>query len=209
MNSLVLLPATGLDHKTQYYINGKEYDIDEYISILDYNDLFQCRTCKNILHVKLNRDQPNAKFDIIWDETEFHKRIKVVTRTPSIYKSEKWDESIPLNIRKDLAEANTAFSMYLFNASTLLIRRSLEQTAKDKNAVGKNLSQKIKDLLKNDHSLFSLADNIRILGNLAAHDANPSEIREEDAKDLIVFADHFVKAMYVMPAKVDEMRKRR
>ena len=208
MNSLVLLPFIGSEEVMTVHIKGKEYDIEDYLKEMKYNDLFQCSMCAGIIHVTIKRDQPNAKFNII-NESEFHERIRIVSRTPKIFKPDKWDEKIPLTIRKDLAEANTAFSIYLFNASMLLLRRTLEQVTKEKEAEGKNLFEKINNLLKNEQRLLLLAENVRIFGNLAAHDEQAGNLSEEDIKDLIAFVEHFLDAMYVIPAKISEMKRRR
>ena len=223
MSSLFLLPISQLNSKCTLYFRGEEYVSDELIEESkiwtseteielrgSLNDLWKCDTCERIIHVIISRDEINARFNIIVEGEYFHDRSVFHVKTIEKFDPDRWDSAIPTQIRIDLAQAQTAFFINLFTAALLLVRRALERTAMDFEVTGKNLAEKIRILLKNEGRLLELADNIRLLGNIAAHgEEMDEEPTKEDVEDILDFSNHFMDAIYVMPTRIKKLQDRR
>lgn len=82
-----------------------------------------------------------------------------------------------------------------------MVRRVLEELCKDKNASGKNLKDRIAQLSGTiivPTGLLTAADELRILGNDAAHieAKDYDEIGKEEAELAIELAKELLKAVY-------------
>ncbi|MGW6778987.1 DUF4145 domain-containing protein [Brucella pseudogrignonensis] len=80
--------------------------------------------------------------------------------------------SLPENILSSLEEAIKAHAAGCYRASTLMVRRVLEELCKDKQATGNNLMLRLKSLSNSviiPAELLEAADELRLLGNDAAH----------------------------------------
>lgn len=80
--------------------------------------------------------------------------------------------NIPENIKTTFEEALVCHSANCFVASAIMVRRTLEEICEEKSAKGKNLKDKIQDLQTKvvlPHELLDAMDELRILGNDAAH----------------------------------------
>jgi hypothetical protein len=91
------------------------------------------------------------------------------------YPSERVDfdvTNIPSRIANSLEEAITCYAEEAYVASAIMIRRTLEELCEDKSAKGSNLKERIASLRANvvlPEELFAAMDDLRLLGNDAAH----------------------------------------
>ncbi|MGO7077938.1 DUF4145 domain-containing protein [Rhizobium johnstonii] len=119
--------------------------------------------------------------------------------------------NLPARILASLEEAIKCHSAGCYRASALMVRRVLEELCEDKNATGRNLKDRIAALSAVaiiPPELLTAADELRILGNDAAHieakdyDAigqNESELAIELAKELL-------KAVYQYTSLVSRLQ---
>lgn len=81
-------------------------------------------------------------------------------------------KGIPPRIAKTFSEALSCQAESLHVASAIMIRRTLEELCEDKQAVGNDLKARIGQLRNNvvlPPELFAALDDLRLLGNDAAH----------------------------------------
>jgi Domain of unknown function (DUF4145) len=79
---------------------------------------------------------------------------------------------IPSPIAASLEEAVKCHSAQCYKAAALMVRRVLEEVCEDRGATGSNLKKRIEALAKIiviPQDLLAAADNLRLLGNDAAH----------------------------------------
>lgn len=101
---------------------------------------------------------------------------------------------IPENIYKAFDEALSCEAGNLHTASAIMVRKTLELVCADRKATGQNLKDRIKDLEKQvtlPKQLFTAMDNLRLLGNDAAH--IESSVFDEVGKDEVVLAIDLTK----------------
>lgn len=84
-----------------------------------------------------------------------------------------WDATnLPDEIKETLEEAVLCYSSACYRASAIMARRTLELVCDDQGATGSNLKNRIQALGDNaivPARLFAALDNLRLLGNDAAH----------------------------------------
>lgn len=108
---------------------------------------------------------------------------------------------IPDLIKRSLLEAIACHSVECYGAAALMVRRTLEELAKDKGATGKNLKDRIADLDNKvvlPKELLDALDNIRLLGNDAAHvESNDyAQVGREEVEIAVEFTKEVLKAVY-------------
>lgn len=110
-------------------------------------------------------------------------------------------DGIPHEIAQSLVEAVASHGARAYRASTLMVRRTLEQLCQAKGAKGANLKERIGNLAKHvilPPALLNAADELRILGNDAAHvEAHEYDtIDKEHADAAIEVAKKILEAVY-------------
>ena len=115
---------------------------------------------------------------------------------------------IPRNVRLIHKQTNKALLNDLSILSGIGIRSIVEAVCKEKIAKGKNLLEKIDDLVKQQLLTPASAEilhNLRVLGNKAAHEVKPQNPEQLSvAMDVI---DHLLMDVYVLPSKVKKVFK--
>ncbi|MCI0338546.1 MAG: DUF4145 domain-containing protein [Acidobacteria bacterium] len=135
------------------------------------------------------------------------------------YPAERIDfdaSNIPQPIVDALEEAITCHSCAAYTASAIMIRKSLEELCREKNAQGKRLVDQIKDIgskiiLPND--LINGIDNLRLLGNDAAHVELKyyDKIDKEEVEVGIEFTKEILKAVYqysLLVSRLEGLKKK-
>lgn len=120
-------------------------------------------------------------------------------------------DSIPPKVLKTFDEAITAHSAGCFVASALMVRRTLEEVCLDKGASGDNLKARISDLRSKiviPNELFAALDELRLLGNDAAHVEAKSydEIGDAEVSVAIEFTKELLKALYQYSGLLSKLR---
>jgi hypothetical protein len=96
-----------------------------------------------------------------------------------------------------------------------MVRKTLEELCRDKGAMGNNLKERIQALGKNivlPRELLAGADNLRLLGNDAAHIESQEyqQVGKEEVELAIEFAKELLKATYQYSSllkKFDALKK--
>ncbi|MGO4337852.1 DUF4145 domain-containing protein [Labrys sp. KB_33_2] len=109
--------------------------------------------------------------------------------------------NLPKNILSSLEEAIKCHAAECYRASALLVRRTLEELCDDKGLSGGNLKTKIGSLNSVaviPTELLAAADELRILGNDAAHieAKDYDKIGKEESELAIELAKELLKAVY-------------
>ncbi|WFU09098.1 DUF4145 domain-containing protein [Rhizobium sp. CB3090] len=109
--------------------------------------------------------------------------------------------NIPQEIAASLEEALKCHGAGCYRASALLVRRTLEELCADKNATGDNLKKRIEALKSAaiiPPGLLEAADELRVLGNDAAHiEAKDYDaIGPKESEIAIELTKELLKAVY-------------
>jgi len=122
----------------------------------------------------------------------------------------KIDPSIPVPVRENMIEALCCYNHDLFKAATIMCRRTLEASARDKGIERKNLEQIIEELFQNriiNSRMKEVAHEIRAFGNLGAH--GEIEITEDMANEVIKFMEYYLEYVYVLENRLNQIKKSR
>jgi hypothetical protein len=135
-------------------------------------------------------------------------------------KSDDFHISIPKNIREDYAESIRCLYINAYKGTVSLSRRVVEAIAYDK------LKDKVKNLDKMKlwemidalkecgfitESIRESAHEIRHFGNHGAHfqDDGLDVVNRDDANEIKNFTGQLLDAIYIMPFKTNELKKKR
>lgn len=117
---------------------------------------------------------------------------------------------IPRDLRADWDEAMTCFNAKAYQASAVMVRRTIEGACTAQGATKGSLSEKIKKL-EGDGTIGSTlaewAHLLRVVGNEGAHAGK--KIAREDAEDALAFAEALLDHIYVLRKRFDEFKARR
>lgn len=118
---------------------------------------------------------------------------------------------IPPTIQQSMEEAIKCHSNECYRASALMVRRMLEEICADREASGDNLQARIKALRSTviiPDELLQAADELRILGNDAAHVEAKiyDKIGKEEAEIAVELGKELLKAVYQYSALVERLR---
>lgn len=125
------------------------------------------------------------------------------------------DKRVPVGIADDFIEATRDYNIASYKSSAVMARRTVQKMCVNLGAtVGEKLHKQIEELKTNNKlhpDLADLATEIRFLGNDGAHpeDDGLDDITQEDAKEILSFAEELLDDLYVRPQKVAAMRKKR
>ena len=119
--------------------------------------------------------------------------------------------ALPQHIASTLEESVKAHSVECFRASALMVRRVLEEVCKDKEAKGKDLKARVAALggaALIPKELIEAADELRILGNDAAHVEAQAydQIGKVEAEVAIDLAKEILKAVYQYSSLVNRLK---
>lgn len=118
---------------------------------------------------------------------------------------------LPDAISKSYKEAARAYSAGLYDACAVMCRKCLEALCAEKGARGKNLAARLSSLQSSgtiDARLFKWADQLRLVGNDAAHDLTIIT-DADDARDTLEFVEAILTYIYVLGTRFAEFVQRR
>ncbi len=120
-------------------------------------------------------------------------------------------ENIAENVLNTFQEAITCHANNCFAASAIMIRKTLEEICKDREATGKNLCNRLQDLgakIVIPKELIEGMQELRLLGNDAAHiESNTfSEIGKKEVEISIEFTKEILKAVYQYESLLEKLR---
>jgi len=120
-------------------------------------------------------------------------------------------ENIPKNVLNAFEEAIISHSNNCFVASAIMIRKTLEEICKDRDASGKDLYKRLEDLgskIVIPKELIEGMQELRLLGNDAVHiESNTfSEIGKTEVEISIEFTKEILKGVYQYESLLGKLR---
>lgn len=172
-----------------------------------YYIIFRCVPCKKLIlethRFKQNEYSSKEQLESAGWQNKFP--------TDNISISNKFEESVPVDVVEDFKEGAICLSNKCFRASVAMFRRSLQSSLVER---GANSSEDLMAQIKNANFLTQdikdWAHNIRIFGNWGAHpqDDNLKDVNEKLAEETQSFIEEFFNYVYVMPARVANARQK-
>ena len=131
------------------------------------------------------------------------------------YPAERIDfdtSDIPANVTAALEEAIACHANRTYKAAGMMVRKTLEELCADRKAKGKNLKTKIRALRKKvvmSTELLDAADDLRLLGNDAAHVKSKTydEVGRDEIEIGIKLTKEILKAVYQQAGLVQELQE--
>jgi hypothetical protein len=119
--------------------------------------------------------------------------------------------NIPAAVQSAFEEAIKCHAQSCFVASAIMVRKTLEELCRDRNAAGPNLKERIKALgtkVVLPQELLEGLDDLRLLGNDAAHIESQeyTKVGKEEVEVGIEFAKEVLKAVYQYAALLSKLR---
>ncbi|MEA2065790.1 MAG: DUF4145 domain-containing protein [Thermotogota bacterium] len=119
--------------------------------------------------------------------------------------------NLPQSVVKAFEEAIICHASNCYTASAIMVRKTLEELCIDRGAEGANLKQRVttlRDKVVLPQELLDGADDLRLLGNDAAHIESQtfSQIGEEEVEISIEFTKEVLKAVYQYSALLTRLR---
>ncbi len=119
-------------------------------------------------------------------------------------------DNIPPGIRSTLEEAIVCHSQECYVASAIMVRRTLEELCEDKECKGKTLQDRIAKLKDNvvlPQGLLGALDQLRLLGNDAAHikSNNYDQVGDEEVSIGIDIVKEILKSVYQLDSLVQRL----
>jgi HEPN domain-containing protein len=119
--------------------------------------------------------------------------------------------NIPASVVTAFEEAITCHANNCFVASAIMVRKTLEELCRDRQAQGKDLRERIRDLgtkIVLPQELLNGLDDLRLLGNDAAHieSREYEKIGKEEVEIGIEFAKEVLKATYQYSALLARLK---
>jgi hypothetical protein len=130
--------------------------------------------------------------------------VVVYPAPPRLYRS------VPVELRREWEEARICFEAKAYAACVVMVRRTLEGTAKDQGVLTRNLASSLKKLREKkliDGMLAEWADALRFAGNQGAHFTG-EEVSREMAEDALAFAEALLDHLYVLRQRFEEFKSR-
>lgn len=119
--------------------------------------------------------------------------------------------NIPAAVQSAFEEAIKCHAQSCFVASAIMVRKTLEELCRERNAGGPNLKERIKALgtkVVLPQELLDGLDDLRLLGNDAAHIESQeyAKVGKEEVEVGIEFAKEVLKAVFQYSALLSKLR---
>lgn len=120
--------------------------------------------------------------------------------------------NLPRSVVTALEEAVRCHASQCYTAAAIMVRKTLEELCRDRQAAGDNLKARIKTLgtkVVMPRELLDGLDDLRLLGNDAAHIESQTynQVGEEEVETGLEFTKEVLKAVYQYAALLERLRK--
>ncbi|MGZ4054015.1 MAG: DUF4145 domain-containing protein [Bacteroidia bacterium] len=147
----------------------------------------------------------SQEYDLIDDEMDWDTPIKIFPNNTFHINS-----AIPEQLKKALIECIQCFKANSYTATAIMCRRTIEGFVTIKGIKERDLAQSIKKMKEDgiiNEQLFEWANQLRLVGNKAAHDID-SEFSSVDAKDILDFTIAILDFTFSFKDKFDKFKER-
>lgn len=206
------LPCKNCDGTTAHVVLAEIKDdrSNPDVSVWYYFQIVRCGGCKETSfrqNWQSSEDVTHDPYtgDFICDDHEDLYPSRIAGR-----KELKDIDKLPSKIHGLYRETHHALCHRLRVLAGIGIRGLVDAVCKEKKAAGRDLEQKIDDMAKQGwlpKEGAELLHGTRLLGNVAAHEAEPVSESELDAAMDVV--EHLLKGVYIIPEKAKSFPKRK
>ena len=146
----------------------------------------------------------NAHLFVVWHNN-------VIVRSYPALRIDFDTTNIPRSVTSAFEEAISCHANECFIAAAIMVRKTLEELCRDRGAQGKDLKERIRDLgtkIVLPKELLDGLDDLRLLGNLAAHieSREYDQVGNEEVEIGIEFTKEVLKATYQYSALLNRLR---
>ena len=182
-------------------VNGhQEFDkFFTYYYIYNYQ-VIQCLGCETISFRKASSDSESYEYDEMEDSTVHAVEEDLYPNRDEGRTPTKDSKLLPPSIERIYQETIKAINNHQPVLTGIGIRAIVETVCKDKSANGKDLSEKINDLVKIGVLTLDgskILHKIRTLGNEAAHEVKPH--KAEQLSLALDVCEHLLQGVYILP----------
>ena len=183
-------------------IDGQEdYDPETFFAWFDNWQIIQCNGCHSFSFRHVHENTKDGFSD------EYGKWVPNVMEKvyPSRVESRRALEDtyyLPYKVRLIYEETITSLSNRLYVLTGVGLRAAIETVCNDKEATGRNLNEKIDDLVRRgmlNQDGAEILHKLRILGNKAAHEVEPHN--EEQLALAVNVLENLLESAYIFPSK--------
>jgi hypothetical protein len=179
-------------------------DIVTHVPVRGADGQSRAAPCRSGIRICPNPECREIVF-ITADET-----AKLLTYPPERIDFEATD--IPTKILASFEEAVADHANRCYRSAAIMVRRTLEEICADRSATGPNLKARLQSLgsvIIVPKALLAAADELRLLGNDAAHlEAQIyDDIGKEEVEAAVALVKEILKAVYQLSSLVEQLRK--
>jgi hypothetical protein len=120
-------------------------------------------------------------------------------------------DGMPETASRVYAAAARSYQVGLYEPCVIMCRKCIEALCQELGATKGNLKQRLENLQTNGHidqKLLTWADELRLIGNDAAHDLN-IVIEQVDAQNALEFVEAILMYVFSLTRKFEEFKNRR
>jgi transcriptional regulator CtsR len=168
-------------------------------------EIIECAGCENTQFRYTYGDETMARYDDNGEDVEYYDEIKCYPLSLNGHENLKNLYGLPLKIKTIYNETLEAFKVKSYILTGVGFRAIIEAICIDKNIAGKNLQQKINNLLKEKlitEKESKRLHSIRFLGNDSVH-----EMLSPEPKKLFIvlgIVEHLLNNLYLIDLNIDD-----
>jgi hypothetical protein len=187
-----------------YQIRGDDEQGDWSYSWCEDYQVIQCQGCKS-LGFRLAKSNSEDHVTDEEGETIYPEDVSLFPPRIEGHKGLGADAYLlPVQLRRVYDETHKALTNQAPVLAGIGLRALVESVCKDNNAAGKNLQEKIDDLVK--LAILTPGDaavlhKVRTMGNAAAHETKPHT--ESQLQLALLIVEHLLHAVYILPRKAE------
>ncbi len=120
-------------------------------------------------------------------------------------------DGVPASVARAYSTAADAFVRGLYEPCVIMCRKCLEALCRELRATKGNLKERLvalRDAGQIDQKLLAWADELRLIGNDAAHDLDVV-IEQADARDSLHFVEAILMYVFSLSRRFEELKNRR
>ncbi len=187
-------------HEILREFNKEEFDPTYGIGFYDFFQIVRCRGCETVgfRHASTSDADEDEKGEPIVTERVYPYRL-------AGRKKMDGSERLPPRVRKVYEETHTALAANASILGTIGIRSVVEAVCKDKQAVGRDLKERIDDLASKGLLATTQAQFLhqnRLIGNVAVHEIEPAD--DATLKIALDIVENLLQTVYLLPAALEK-----
>lgn len=204
------LPCRRCDGETNHVVLASvedRWNYDDAVDGCSKYEIVGCRGCNEISFRLASSNSEDMANDEETGEIIYPEDVEVYPSRLSGRKQLVSTYMLPPEVQKIYEETHASLCSHLNILAGVGIRILVEAVCKEKNAKGKNLENKINDLIKSGILTRQEANtlhSVRWIGNKSAHEIIAPKDNELDiAMDIV---ENLLKTVYIIPKKAEKLK---